>query len=180
MEVASVISQAAAPQTERVRNPASQSFIFHNSYPQPTHQATDSMASLKSDPNGRTPVEMTANGSALRGAKSTSAHATSFSATKVRPVGDQKQQPITVSNAAAKGISVSSSGLPSASMSRSSSRKSKAKTVDIPQLDDANEWPDVRDTLRPPVPRPEKEIGEKSATVSTSQKKGASCVLCFT
>src|ERR1700733_6063346 len=84
MEVAPVIFQAAAPQAERVRNPASQSFILHNSYPQPTHQATDSMAtSLKSDPSNRTPVERAAHGSALRGAKS--AHATSFSSTKVRP-----------------------------------------------------------------------------------------------
>ena len=179
MDSAPAILQAVMPQAERVRKPALQSPATHNPNPKPTHQATDFTSnSLIKDPIGSSPTETTVNGIALRGAKSVSAHATSFSPS-TWAARNEEQRPAPVSSAAAKGVSASSSGPPSASMSRSSSRKSKTKTIVVPQLDDANEWPEVRDTLRPPAARPEKEIGGRSASASTSQKKGISCTVLF-
>lgn len=165
-------TSSRASQKTRFENPCSTHPLLKS-----TRQATDPMSnSSKSDPTGNSSAETTADGSASRGAQLASAHAAPFSASNIWATRTQKQQPVPVPDVAAKGTPVSASAPPSATMSRSSSsRKPKTQIAHVPQLDDANEWPDVRDTLQPPTAHPEKEIGERSTNVSTSHKKGASC-----
>lgn len=172
-EVAPAALASFVSEAERVTKAAPSTPVATIPEPSLASDCTDPInPSHKNIPNGNVPTGAAVHGSAAQNAQSTSAHTTSFPATNVWATRSQKQRPPPVSAEHTNGSSLPSSGPPSASMSRSSSRKSKTQGVDVAQLGDATEWPDVRETLQSPAVRVEKDAGDKPASGSSSVKKG--------
>lgn len=172
MEVAPAHHSGAVSQVERVMTPEPATPVAHIHQSTSISEPSDLMStSSKNIPNGYAPIGAIANGSTTPNAQSSSAHAPSFPATNVWATRSQKQRPQPASADQSTGTSLSTSGPPSASMSRASSRRAKSQAADLPQLD-VSAWPDVRETLHAPTSQVEKDTNDKFTNGSPPHKKG--------
>lgn len=171
MDAASALHKAAVSPAEGVRKQAPPTPVAQASSRESSPEPLSSMTtSSKNLPNGTASSASSAVGSAPQSAQVAAAHATTT--TNVWATRSQKQRLPPVSNGIVKEPLHTPTESSSASMSRSSSRKAKVRGAELPQLDDPTAWPDVRETLQTIAGRTEKEPVERTASSSSSQKKG--------